>query len=529
MDYIWVAVAFSCGFLVKQFRIPPLVGYLCAGFALHALGFEFNSSLEVLADIGISLLLFTIGLKLNIKTLLKTEIWAGALGHMFVIVMVTTLFSLLLAYISFLYFNNLNWQAAMFIGFAVSFSSTVCAIKVFEDRGEIRARHAQVAIGILVIQDIAAVLFVTFASDNTPSWWALSLLALPLFKPLLYKILQHSGHGEILALAGFFLAFTGGTLFEIVGLKSHLGALVFGILLSNHAKTIELAKSLLSFKDLFLIGFFLSIGFTALPTIGMLWVSLIMVIALPIKAGLFFLWLTHLKLRSRTAFLSALSLANYSEFGLIVTAVCVSYGLLAKEWLVIMAVSIAISFIFSSILNIKAHELYRHWSEMIKRFEQPERLPEDVFSSPFNAAILVIGMGRVGTGAYDTLSGELQKKVCGIEVDKGRAATQCRAGRNVILADAEDPDFWGHINLSQINLIMFTLPNHVDVLEISKLLSLVGYQGKTAGIARYVDEERELLSAGIDVVFNYYAKVGTGFAEQTIHYFDSKLKDVKSE
>lgn len=527
MGYIWVSVAFCCGFLVKQFKIPPLVGYLAAGFALHALGIEFNSSLKTLADVGISLLLFTIGLKLNIKTLLKTEIWAGALGHMLVIIAITTLNSVLLAYIGYVHFNDLDWQAAILIGFAVSFSSTVCAVKVLEDRSEIRSRHGQVAIGILVIQDIAAVLFVSFASDTAPSWWALSLLALPLFRPLLYKLLQHSGHSEILALAGFFLALSGGALFELVGLKAHLGALVFGILLTNHSKTVELAKSLLSFKDLFLISFFLSIGFTALPTVNMLLVSLIIVIALPIKAGLFFLWLTRLKLRSRTAFLSTLSLANYSEFGLIVCSVSVSYGLLPKEWLVIMAVSVSISFIFSSIVNIKAHELYRHWSELIKRFEQPQRLPEDQFSYPANAVVLVIGMGRVGTGAYNTLSDELQRKVCGIDADKGRVAAQCNSGRNVIMADAEDPDFWEHVDLTPIYLIMFALPNYLDVLEISKQLRLVGYQGKTAGIVRYDDEEKELLAAGIDVVFNYYAKVGTGFAEQTIHYFDSELKDIK--
>lgn len=130
--------------------------------------------------------------------LFKTEIWAGTLSHMFVIIVITTLNSILLAYIGYVHFNGLDWQAAILIGFAVSFSSTVCAIKVLEDRGKMRSKHGQVAIGILVIQDIAAVLSVTFASDNTPSWWALSLLTIPLFRPLLYKLLQHSGHGEIL-------------------------------------------------------------------------------------------------------------------------------------------------------------------------------------------------------------------------------------------------------------------------------------------------------------------------------------------
>ena len=141
------------------------------------------------------------------------------------------------------------------IGFAVSFSSTVCAVKMLEERGELRSSHGQVAIGILIIQDIAAVLFVVLTADTSPSWWALLLFALPLTKPILKRLVDRCGHGEILTLAGFFLAFSAGELFALVGLKPYLGALVVGMLLSNHAKASELANTLLGFKDIFLIGF----------------------------------------------------------------------------------------------------------------------------------------------------------------------------------------------------------------------------------------------------------------------------------
>ncbi len=522
MDYIWIAVAFTFGFLVKQIKLPPLVGYLAAGFGLHALGVEPDASLETLADLGVSLLLFTVGLKLDIKSLFKTEIWGSAVGHMSSIVLITTLNCFILASIGFVHFVGLNLQAALLIGFAVSFSSTVCAVQILEDKGEMRARHGQVAIGILIIQDIAAVTFVTFATDKSPSWWALVLLALPLIRPILYKLLQRSGHGEILPLIGFFLAFTGSELFEWFNLEPHLGALVMGILLSGQSKAGELAKSLLSFKDIFLIGFFLSIGFTALPTVEMLSVALIMAAALPVKTGLFYLWLTKLKLRSRTSFLAALSIANYSEFGLIVCSVSVMHGLLAKEWLVIMALAVTFSFIFSSLLNIKAHQLYARWSDLIKRFEHPERLTEDQLSKPKDASVLVIGMGRVGTGAYDALRDDLHKKVCGIDVAEERVVSHCFSGRNVVMADAEDPEFWAQVNLDPIDLIMFAIPKYQDILEVAKQIRSAGYLGKTAAIVLYEDEEKELKAAGIDVVFNFYAKAGAGFAEQTVHLFDTQ-------
>lgn len=521
MDYIWVAVAFACGFLVKQINLPPLIGYLAAGFGLHALGIQPDASLQTLSDLGITLLLFTIGLKLDVRSLLKTEIWAGASGHMFVIVLITIVNSLILSYLGLKYYVDLNWQSAGLIGLAVSFSSTVCAIKILEERGELRARHGQIAIGILVVQDIVAVIFVTVASGKLPSAWALLLLALPLLRPALNKLLERCGHGEMLPLAGFFLALSAGELFELVGLKAHLGAIVIGTLLSNHDKATELSKSLLSFKDIFLIGFFLSIGFTALPTIDMLVAAFIMAIALPVKAGMFFVWLTMLKTRSRTAFLSAMSLANYSEFGLIVCSVSVSYGLLAKDWLVIMALAVSLSFVFSAVINAKAHGWYSRWSYFIKRFERVERLPEDPFPAAGNATVLVVGMGRVGTGAYDAFNSVLHKEVCGVDVDVERISAQRQEGRNVILGDAEDPDFWEHINLDAIRLIIFSMPNHRDSVEAVQQLKRVGYQGKTAGIAQYEDQKVNLLAAGIDEVFDYFAEVGAGIAEKSGHLVET--------
>jgi len=517
MDFLWVAIAFVFGFFAKQIGLPPLVGYLVAGFGLNAAGVVPDSAINILAELGVTLLLFTIGLKLNLKSLLKPEIWAGASVHMLVIIGLTIANSLFFSYLGMAYFTDLNWQAAAFIGLAVSFSSTVFVVKVLEEKGEIKSRHGQLAIGILIIQDIAAVIFVTLATDKSPTYWAFLLLALPLAKPVLAKILKHCGHGELLLLAGMFFAIGAAELFELVGLKGHLGALVVAVLLSGTSKASELSKVLLGFKDIFLIGFFLSIGFTALPTLDMFAAAMVMAIALPIKATLFFVWLTRLKVRSRSAFLAALSLTNYSEFGLIVCAASVSYGLLNKEWLIIMALAVSVSFVFASILDTYAHRLYTLWQTKLRIFETSKRLIEDQFSSPNeDTTILVIGMGRVGRGAYDTLQGNLSERVCGIEVDAERIATFSTPKRHIITADAEDPEFWSQVRLTDIKLIMLALPNYLDSLEVTRQLRLAGYLGKIASIAKYEDEREELISAGIDVVFNLYSEAGFGFAEESL-------------
>jgi glutathione-regulated potassium-efflux system ancillary protein KefC len=519
MDYLWVAVAFLLGFLAKQLGLPALIGYLAAGFGLHALGVEPNPSLQSLADLGVTLLLFTIGLKINIRSLFKTEIWGSAGAHMLMILLLTLGNSLLLGYFGFAYFVDLEIVTAALIGFAVSFSSTVCAVQILEERGELRARHGQVAMGILIIQDIAAVIFVSIAAADPPSWWALSLLLLPLIRPVLFRLLDGCGHGEMLTLAGIFLALSGAEIFELVGLKGHLGALVGALLISHHSQAAELSKALLGFKDIFLIGFFLSIGFIALPTVDMLLVALVMAIALPLKSALFFIWQTGFKLRSRTAFLSALSLSNYSEFGLIVCAAAVSYGLLADEWVVIMALAVSLSFVFASLLNSRAHTLYTSWAKYLKHFERRQRLSDDRISQP-EGRILVVGMGRVGTGAYQSLKHDLHLDVCGLDVDLQRVAAHQKLGRNVVVADAEDPDFWARINLNQVQLIMLTMPNLQDILQATQQLRATNYAGKLASIVHYEDERDILLEAGVDVVFNHYLNAGAGFAERSIHLLD---------
>merc|ERR1711879_110055 len=125
------------------------------------------------------------------------------------------------------------------------------------------------------------------------------------------------------ALMGFFMALGGAELFELVKMKGDLGALLIGMLLAPHAKAVELYKSLTGFKDIFLIGFFLSIGFTALPSMDMITPVALVTLLLVAKFLLFFGLLIGFRVSGRTSYLSALALMNYSEFGLIVASLSV--------------------------------------------------------------------------------------------------------------------------------------------------------------------------------------------------------------
>ena len=244
MDPLWIVAAFVFGAASSRIGLPPLVGYLIAGFVLNSFGVEGSETLGKIAEAGITLLLFTIGLKLKLKSLAKPEVWAGATIHMLTTVAVFGTGIWFLGESGMPYFHLLSWQTAILIAFALSFSSTVFAVKVLEEKKEMASRHAAAAIGILIMQDIVAVVFLAVSAGKLPSPWA-AVLAVSLFiiRPLLTRVMVRCGHGELLILFGILMTTAGYSSFEMVELKGDLGALVLGMLLATHPKASEDRKS----------------------------------------------------------------------------------------------------------------------------------------------------------------------------------------------------------------------------------------------------------------------------------------------
>jgi predicted Kef-type K+ transport protein len=526
MDPLWISAAFIFGFAVRQIGLPPLVGFLMAGFTLNAAGIEGGPMLENVADMGVTLLLFSIGLKLRIKSLLKPEIWAGATVHMVISVLLFGAAMYALGIAGMAYFGPPDVKLTLLVAFALSFSSTVFAVKVLEDRAEMRSFHGQVAIGILIIQDLLAVIFITASMGKLPSPWA--ILAVPglfLLRPVLMHLMDRSGHGELMILCGFLMALVfGAGLFELVGLKADLGALFVGILLAPHAKAPEMAKHLLGFKDFFLIGFFLSIGLSGVPTLATFGVALLLLAVMPIKVALFFFLLTRFKLRARTAVLASLNLANYSEFGLIVGAIAANNGWIGAEWLTIIAIALSLTFILAAPLNTHADRIYQRFGKTLKRFETNTRHPTDAPIDAGGAIIAVFGMGRIGTCAYDAMVERHGAVVIGVDFDHETVAYHQKAGRRVVFGDPTDPDFWARaLAISQMRLTMLATPSQTANLAAVRQLRSKGFTGMIAATALFDDEIPDLENAGVDAAFNLYGEAGLGFADHANELLEKRL------
>ena len=511
---ILLGVAFLLGLCARLLGLPPLVGFLVAGFGLGATGFEASAELRTIADLGVTLLLFTIGLKLRVRSLLRPEILAGSVLHMAIVVVA---FAGLFLLLGFGLFATLDLRTALLIAFALSFSSTVFAVKVFEEQGQSSTLYARTAIGVLIMQDIVAVVFLAVSLGKVPSVWALGLLLLlPARRPLGW-LLDRTGHGELLLLLGVMMNFVGWNLFEIVQLKGDLGALIMGMLIADHPKAKEMARSLLGFKDLFLVGFFLTIGLRGVPSASDLAIALLLTAFVPLKVALYFGVFTRFRLRARTSMMSSFGLANYSEFGLIVGALGVSLGWLSDQWLLILAVAVALTFVLAAPLNAASTRIYDRFRDRLLRFETAERKPEEIAVSPGAAEVMIFGMGRVGTGAYSALQEQFGKTVLGVDTDRRVVQRHLDAGRNVIPGDPTDLDFWDRVDDigHRVELVLLALPNHranlAAAAEMAKLPNRSRF--RLAATAKYDDQIAALEARGVDVAFNLYAEAGQGYAD----------------
>jgi len=513
-DITWIFLAFALGFLVRLIHLPPLVGFLATGFVLNYLGIASGETLQKLADLGITLLLFTVGLKLNLNILIRPQVWAVTMLHTSITIALFGTFIFSLGLMSIPLFSGLNLQLSLMLAFALSFSSTVFAVKTLEEKGEMQSLHGRIAIGILVMQDLAAVIFLAMSTDKIPSLWALLLLLLIPLRPLLHHLLKKTGHGELLILYGLVLALGGAELFELVGIKGDLGALIMGVLISTHPKTSEMFKSMLGFKDLFLVGFFLSIGMSGQLSLEALLIGILLVPFIFVKSALFFILMTLLKLRARTSLLATMNLTNYSEFGLIVAAIGAGNGWIDAEWLVIIAITLSLSFIISAPLNKTDDKIYSYFRNFWLKFQHKERLPDDMLLDTIGTKIAIFGVGRVGSGAYDKMHELHGEIVVGIDFNAERVKHHQAKGRNILHGDPSDADFWEKIEKDHsIELVMLALPNLQANLDALDQLKKISFAGRIAATARFSDEVETLKQAGATAVFNIYTEAGTGFAE----------------
>ncbi len=503
MELLWVGSAYLAGLISSRLYLPPLVGYLMAGYALNMLGVEANETLNYLANIGIELLLFTVGLKLKPASLLRREVLGVGSLHLLIVTSISTL----------VFFGvHGHLTGGLVIGVSLAFSSTILAIKVLEDRGELSTLYGRDVLSILILQDIVAIGLLAVANNKQPSPWALCLLLLPFLRPLAYRLLSASRDDELKLLLGVTLALAGGALAENVGISNDIGALLMGVMLAGHISTDDLANKLWGLKETFLVAFFVQIGLADLPGYDEILQALTLISLLPLQGLLFFALFLLVGLRARTAFVSSLALMTYSEFALITSNVVVEANLLPPAWESIIGLAVAISLAVAAPLNRFSHRLFSWLETTLVRFERKVEHPDRLPNSIGGAEWLVVGMGRTGISAYLAFN-QRDTRVLGLDADPTVLQNLLSDGRRVLYGDAEDSALWETLPLEKIKGIILTMPEFEVRASSIRQLKNLQFVGCIGTVYFHRNEESELYRLGATFVIHPFIEAGKQLTE----------------
>ncbi|MDP1664864.1 MAG: cation:proton antiporter [Methylobacter sp.] len=506
MELLWVGAAYMAGLITSRLYLPPLVGYLMAGYILNAFGIEANETLKHLADIGIELLLFTVGLKLKPSSLLRREVLSVGSLHLIIVTLASALV-----------FFGFNGQVTggLVIGVSLAFSSTVLAIKVLEDSGELSTLYGRDVLSILILQDIVAIGLLAVANNKQPSPWALCLLLLPFLRPLAYRLLNASRDDELKLLLGVTLALAGGVLAESVGISSDIGALLMGVMLAGHINIDDLANKLWGLKETLLAAFFLQIGLADLPGYDEIVQVLELISLLPLQGILFFVLFLLVGLRARTAFVSSLALMTYSEFALITSNVVVEANLLPPAWESVIGLAVALSLAIAAPLNRFSHRIFSFLEPTLVRFERKvehlDRLPNSIGGAEW----LVVGMGRTGISAYLAFS-QQDTRVLGLDADPTVLKNLLAEGRRVVYGDAEDSALWEKLPLEKVKGIILTMPAFEVRSSSIKQLKNRQFAGSIGTVCFHNHEESKLYRLGATFVIHPFIEAGKQLTEHML-------------
>lgn len=532
-------LAIGVGALGVRLRQPLIVAFIAAGILAgpSVLGWmHANDQVDLLAKLGITLLLFVVGLKLDlhiIRTMGPVALATG-LGQ----VAFTSIFGYLIALAL-----GMPPIAALYVAVALTFSSTIIIVKLLSDKREVDTLHGRIALGFLIVQDLVVVLAMiglnALAGASTDegsmslevlgvllkgvAFLAVVGLAIRYVLPKLLHLLSHSQ--ELLVLFGISWAVALAALGDTLGFSKEVGAFVAGVSLASTPYRDALGARLVSLRDFLLLFFFLDLG--ARLEFGLLGDQLIVaaVFSLFVLIGnplIVMVIMGVLGYRKRTGFLAGLTVAQISEFSLILGALGLSLGHIDAATMGLITLVGIITISTSTYMILYSHPLYEWLAPWLKIFERRQPYRENAQNEISDDAVqqvILFGLGRYGTGIAQALR-ERGCQVVSVDFNPELVRAGDPAGYPVLYGDAEDPEFIASLPLARIQWVISTArEQHVSRILIHTLRNL-GYAGRIAVTAHHHDEIAGLEQAGADLVLIPFADAAREATERLFEEAD---------
>lgn len=527
-----IATLFSA--LMQVLRQPLIVGYILTGVITGPYLLNIITSteyIELFAKLGIAILLFIVGLSLKpdiIREVGKTSIITG-IGQV--------IFTSFIGFgiMKLLGFNNVS---SMYGAIALTFSSTIIILKFLSDKGDLGKLYGKISIGFLLVQDIIATIIllgVSFFSssqttENESGWtnfifglgffvllYIISKFILPAFTTFLAKSQE--------ALFLFSIAWGLGmaAIFYDFGFSLEIGALIAGVALSVSPYSQEISSRMKPLRDFFILLFFVMLGSQIIISsiasivVPAIVLSLFILIGNPI---IVIILMNMLGYESRTGFLSGLTVAQISEFSLILMALGYSVGHLGQEVVSLITLVGIITIAGSTYLILYAEKIYPYVRGFIRIFEFRKNIIEKTEEKENPSKIIIFGYDRVG---YDfvNIAKKIEDKYLVIDFNPESIKKLYTENIPNRFGDAEDVNFLEEIKLSDAELIISTIPDFKTNLGLVSYYHNHRSDGIIVVTSHNIKEAKELYANGASfVVMPHY--LGASYASQMI---ESHLTD----
>lgn len=507
-----IIFATVAGFLVRLFRQPPLPFYIIAGLLVGPIFGLISPSDTILSlsEVGIAFLLFIAGIEIGLGKLKKGSsviLFASIAGLAQIIILFFG--GLLLGRIF-----GLNPTLSFYLAIALSLSSTMLVIKLLSEKRELKTIHGRVALTILLIQDIFAIGFLGFITslDNFSIGHLeaifikiviLVLLAFALNKFLYPRIFKFAAQSnELFFLLTVSVALGFGLLSEAMGLSLAIGAFIAGVSLANLDFSHEMAIKVQPLRDFFATLFFVTLGLLIVPEAIKTHLYLIITISLVtivIKPIVIFLLLSAAKFKSISSLRASLSLAQVSEFALIIGGVGLSLGQIDKEFFSILTAVLIITFITSAYMITYLRFFVEKLNFLGKIFERKNGLHFESLPEKLEDHAVIFGCHRIGERIVDTLA-KLGKKILIVDFDPEVIEKLEVKNINHLYGDMGDKEILERVNLGSCDLIVSTVPDLGDNLALLKYAKTKNKNTTIYVTANEAKEAIKLYSAGADYV-----------------------------
>ncbi|MBO6902363.1 MAG: cation:proton antiporter [Rhizobiaceae bacterium] len=520
-----LAIASIIGLIGMVLRQPLIVSFIVVGLVagpsvldlVHA-----EHEIELLSELGIAVLLFLVGLKLDvglIRSLGTVSLISGAVQ-----VTATTTIGFLIALAA-----GLGSLESLYVGIGMAFSSTIIVVKMLSDKREIDALHGQLALGFLIVQDLVVVLaMITLSalgvgtgeegSAGDAVWVLLAGFALLAFVIVFVRFIAEpltdymARVPELLICFAIALAAIFAAVSDTAGLGKEIGGLMAGVALASTRYREAIGSRLAPLRDFLLLFFFVSLGaeidlrgLTA-ALVPALVLSLFVLIGKPL---IVMSVVRFMNFRKRTGFQAGVALAQISEFSLILAGLGLSLGHLSKDTLGLITLVGLITIAVSSYMISFCSSLYKWLEPLLGVFERanPGReIAAEGKSAGEAHDVVLLGLGRYGTAIGLRLK-RRGLKVLGVDFNPAAVRRGRSHGLDVEYGDASDPEFVRHLPLDGVNWVVSTVPVHETGLihgdpraAIVHALKQAGFQGQIA-VASHRDSELDgQIAAGADLV-----------------------------